>query len=170
MSIRKEAVQWSGAPTDLEGPELKPGDKAPDFIVTGPDMKPVTLKDTTGKVRIFATIPSIDTPVCDTEMRRFNIEAARIPGIEVYAVSMDLPFSTKRWCGHAGVDKVRAVSDYKQRSFGKSWGVFEPNRCLLARAVFVVDRDDVIRHAEYVANVSSEPNYAAALEAARSCQ
>lgn len=169
MSIRKGAVQWGGNPVDLEGPELKQGDKAPDFTLTGVDMKPVTLKDTSGKVRIFASIPSLDTPVCDTETRRFNAEAAQIPGVEIWTVSLDLPFAQKRWCGAAGIDKVKTVSDYKERTFGKNWGVFEPNRCLLARAVFVVDKNDVVQFAQYVPSVGSEPDYAAALEAARRC-
>ncbi len=167
MELRKGAVQWGGNETDLAGPEIRVGQKAPDFIVTGNDMKPVRLADTSGRVRIFSAVPSLDTGVCDTETRRFNGEAAALPGVEIWTVSMDLPFAQKRWCGAAGIDKVKTVSDHKDASFGRAWGVLEPGRRLLARAVFVVDRDDVVRHVEYVANVGSEPDYAAALRAAR---
>ena len=166
MEVRKAAVKW-GVDTDLVGPEIKVGHKAPDFTVTGVDMKPVTLKDTSGKVRIFSALPSLDTPVCDTETRRFNTEAASIPGVEIWTVSMDLPFAQKRWCGAAGIDKVKTVSDYKKASFGEAWGVLEPGRHLLARAVFVVDKDDVVRHVEYVSSVGNEPDYAAAIEVAK---
>jgi thioredoxin-dependent peroxiredoxin len=167
MEMRKAAVKWGGNDTDLAGPALQVGQKAPDFTVTGVDMKPVTLQDTAGKVRIFSSVPSLDTAVCDTETRRFNVEAAALPGVEIWTVSMDLPFAQKRWCGAAGIDKVKTVSDHKHASFGAAWGVLEPNRRLLARAVFVVDRDDVVRHVEYVPAIGSEPNYAAAVEAAR---
>jgi thiol peroxidase len=167
MEMRKAAVKWGGNDTDLAGPEVKVGQKAPDFSTVGNDMKPETLKDTSGKVRIFSALPSLDTPVCDVETRRFNQEAASLPGVEIWTVSMDLPFAQKRWCGAAGIDKVKTISDHRSASFGQSWGVLEPGRRLLARAVFVVDKSDVVRHVEYVASVGSEPNYGAALEAAR---
>jgi thioredoxin-dependent peroxiredoxin len=166
--IRKGAITWGGNPTDLEGPELKAGDRAPDFTLTGNDMKPVTLADTAGKVRIFAAMPSLDTKICDIETRRFNTEAAAIPGVEIWTVTMDLPMAQKRWCGAAGVDKVKTASDHRSASFGRGWGVLQPDKRLLARAVFVVDKEGVIRHVEYVKNVGEEPNYEAALSAARS--
>ncbi len=167
METRKARIKWGGNDTDLAGPEIKTGQKAPDFTVVGNDMKPVTLKDTSGKVRIFSAVPSLDTAVCDTETRRFNQEAANIPGVDIWTVSMDLPFAQKRWCGAAGIDKVKTVSDHRAASFGEAFGVLEPQKRLLARAVFVVDKDDVVRHVEYVKEVREEPNYAAALEAAR---
>jgi thiol peroxidase len=167
MNVRKARIKWGGGETDLVGHEVAVGEKAPDFTVIGNDMKPVTLKDTSGKVRIFSALPSLDTPVCDVETRRFNSEAAGIPGVEIWTVSMDLPFAQKRWCGAAGVDKVKTVSDHRSASFGEAWGVLEPNKRLLARAVFVVDKDDVVRHVEYVKEVREEPNYAAVLDAAR---
>ncbi|MSP61749.1 MAG: thiol peroxidase [Myxococcales bacterium] len=166
--MRKAVTKWGGNDTDLAGPEIKVGQQAPEFTVTGNDGKPVTLKDTSGKVRIFASMPSLDTPVCDIETKRFNTEAATIPGVEIWTISMDLPMAQKRWCGAAGVDKVRTVSDHKAGSFGEAFGVLEPNRRLLARAVFVVDKGDVVRHVEYVASVGDQPNYGAALEIARS--
>lgn len=167
MSTRKTSIQWGNAAIELAGDEVKVGQKAPDFEVTGVDMKPVTLKDTTGKVRIFCAVPSLDTGVCDIEMRRFNQEAAKLPGVEVWTVSMDLPFAQKRWCGAAGATNIKTASDYKKASFGQRWGVLEPNRHLLARAVFVVDRDDTVRYVEHVPVIGSEPNYDAAIAAAR---
>lgn len=165
---RKGAVQWKGNPTDLVGPELKVGDAAPtDFTLVANDMSAVKGSDLAGKTRILCALPSIDTPVCDTEMRRFNQEAAAIPGVQVYVVSMDLPFAQKRWCGAAGIDKVKALSDYKDRSFGPAWGVLAPAKGLHARAVFVVGADDRIKHVEYVKEVGSEPDYKKALDAAR---
>ena len=168
MNTRKSEVQWGGNPVDLAGEEVKVGQTAPDFVVTGQDMKPITLKDTSGKVRIFAAVPSLDTGVCDKETRRFNEEAAKLPGVEVWTISMDLPFAQKRWCGAAGITAVKTASDYKKASFGQSWGVLEPGRHLLARAVFVVDKDDTVKHVEYVSSVGNEPNYEAALGVAKS--
>jgi thioredoxin-dependent peroxiredoxin len=165
---RKGAVNWKGAPTDLLGPELKPSDKAPnDFTLVGSDMSPVTGKDLSGKPRIVCAVPSLDTPVCDVEMRRFNSEAEKIPGVNVFVVSLDLPFAQKRWCVATSSDRVKALSDYKDRSFGPAYGVLAPSKGLFARAVFVIDGKDVIRHVEYVADVASEPDYAAALAAAK---
>jgi thioredoxin-dependent peroxiredoxin len=167
MNLRKSNIKWGDATVELAGPELKAGDKAPDFAVTGNDMKPVTLKDTTGKTRIFLSVPSLDTGVCDTETRRFNTEAAKIPGVEIWTISMDLPFAQKRWCGAAGISAVKTASDYKKASFGEAFGTLEPNRRLLARAVFVVDAQDTVRYVEYVPVVGTEPNYDAAINAAK---
>jgi thiol peroxidase len=168
MSTRKSNVKWGDATVDLVGPEIKVGDAAPDFVVTGNDMKPVTLKDTSGKVRIFSALPSVDTPVCDRETRRFNEEAAKLPGVDIWTVSMDLPFAQKRWCAAAGISAVKTVSDYKKASFGEAWGVLEPNRHLFVRAVFVVDQNDTVKYVEYVPSVGSEPNYEAVINAAKS--
>jgi thiol peroxidase len=167
MSERKGAVTLRGNPMTLVGPELKPGDKAPDFTVIGNDMKPVTLADTAGKVRILASVPSLDTPVCDAETRRFNEEAANLPGVEILTVSMDLPMAQARWCGAAGVKNVRTLSDYRERSFGPAYGVLIQEIKLEARAVFVLDKDNTIRYVEYVKEVAEHPNYTAALDAAR---
>src|SRR3990170_8809477 len=117
MQERKGAVTLRGNPMTLVGPELKAGDKAPNFTVISNDMKPVTLADTAGKVRIIASVPSLDTPVCYMETRRFNEEAGKLPGVDILTVSMDLPFAQSRWCGAAGVKSVRTLSDYKERGF-----------------------------------------------------
>jgi thiol peroxidase len=167
--LRKAAVQWKGTPTDVVGPELKVGDPAPtDFTVTAVDMKSVAGGDLAGKPRILCALPSLDTSVCDVEMKRFNQEAANLPGVKVYVMSLDLPFAQKRWCGATGSDRIEALSDYKDRSFGPAYGVFAPAKGLFVRAVFVIGKDDKIRHVEYVKDVASEPDYAAALQAAKS--
>jgi len=166
--MRKGVVTWKGNPTDLVGPGLRPGDKAPtDWTLVANDMSNVSAKDMAGQKRIVITVPSLDTPVCDVETRRFNQEAANIPDVNIYVVSADLPFAQKRWCGAAGADKVKTLSDYKERSFGPAWGTFAPSKGLHARAVFVIGADDIVKHVEYVSDVASEPNYASVLEHAK---
>lgn len=165
---RKGAINWKGNATDLIGPGLKVGDRAPtDFALVSNDMSALSGADMSGQKRIVLTVPSLDTPVCDTETRRFNQEAAGIPGVKIYVVSADLPFAQKRWCGAAGIANVVTLSDYKDRSFGPAWGTFAPAKGLHARAVFVIGADDVLRHVEYVAEATSEPSYDAALAAAK---
>jgi thioredoxin-dependent peroxiredoxin len=165
---RKGAVTMRGNPLTLVGPELKPGQKAPNFSLVGKDMKPVTLEQLKGKVKIIASVPSLDTPVCDAETRRFNEEASKLPGdVQVLTVSMDLPFAAARWCGAAGIDKVTTLSDYRGAHFGEAYGALIKELYLLARAVFVVDKNDNIAHVEYVKEVANQPNFEAALEAAR---
>ena len=165
---RPGATTLRGNPLTLVGPELKVGDTAPDFTAVDNSLKPVTLKDTTGKVRIISVIPSLDTPVCDAQTKKFNEEVANLPGVEVLTVSMDLPFAQKRWCGAFGVDKVKMLSDHKDASFGSSYGTLIKELRIESRAIFVVDEKDKIRHAEYVKEVADHPNYEAALAAARS--
>lgn len=166
---RKGAVTMRGNPLTLIGPELKPGDSAPNFTLVGRDMKPVTLDQFKGKVKIIASVPSLDTPVCDAETRRFNEEASKLPGdVQVLTVSMDLPFAQSRWCGAAGVDKVTTLSDWRQADFGQKYGALIKELHLLARAVFVVDKNDKLTHVEYVKEVANQPNFDAALAAAKS--
>jgi len=167
MIERQGAVTMRGNPLTLLGPELKSGEQAPDFKLTGNDMKPVTLADTAGKVRILCTIPSLDTPVCDVETRRFNEEAGKLPGVEILTVSMDLPFAQKRWCGAAGVSNVRTLSDYQDHSFGPAYGVLIKELKIESRAVFVLDKNNALRHVEYVKEVGEHPNYEAAIGAAK---
>lgn len=157
-------ITFKGNKVTLVGPELKVGDNAPDFLVTDNNLNDLTLKDTSGK-RVFVVVPSIDTPVCDMEVRRFNEEASKMQDTTIYVVSMDLPFAQSRWCGSAGVDKVKTVSDYKQKSFGKNTGTLIEELCLLTRAIFVVDANNKVTYVEYCPEVSSEPNYEAALNA-----
>jgi thioredoxin-dependent peroxiredoxin len=156
-----------GSPKTLLGPELKPGDDAPDFTMVDNSLKSVTLKDTGSGVRIISVVPSLDTPVCDAQTKRFNEEAAKLPGVDIITVSMDLPFAQKRWCGAFGVDKVKMLSDHKDGSFGSAYGtLIEPLR-IESRAIFVLDKNNKVVHAEYVGEVADHPNYDTALAAAR---
>jgi len=164
---RKDAVTLKGKPLTLVGPEIKVGAKMPDFQAVANDMSEVTLKTTGGKVRIFASVPSLDTPVCDAETRRFNQEATGLPGVEVLTISCDLPFAQKRWCAAAGLDRVKTLSDHRDTSFGAGTGTLIKELRILSRAVFVVDRDDVVRHVEYVKEVAEQPKFEAAVQAAR---
>jgi thiol peroxidase len=131
-------------------------------------LKPVTLKDTGAHVRIISVVPSLDTPVCDAQTKRFNEEAANLPSVDILTVSMDLPFAQKRWCGAFGVDKVKMLSDHMDGSFGSNYGTLIKELRIESRAIFVVDTQNKIRHAEYVKEVADFPNYEAALAAARS--
>jgi thiol peroxidase len=164
---RPGATTLKGNPLTLVGPELKTGDKAPNFTLTGGDLKPVTLADTGSQVRIISVVPSLDTPVCDAQTKRFNEEAAKLPGVDILTVSMDLPFAQKRWCGAFGVDKVKMLSDHKDGSFGSNYGTLIKELRIESRAIFVLDRGNTIRHAEYVKEVADFPNYETALAAAR---
>jgi thioredoxin-dependent peroxiredoxin len=165
---RAGATTLRGNPLTLVGPELKPGDDAPDFSVVDNGLKPVTLKDTGNKVRIISVVPSLDTPVCDAQTKKFNEALANLPGVEVITVSMDLPFAQKRWCGQFDVNAVKMLSDHKDGSFGSSYGTLIKELRIESRAIFVVDGSNKIRHAEYVKEVADHPNYEAALSAARS--
>jgi len=164
---RPGATTMRGNPLTLIGPELKAGEKAPDFTVLSNDLKPVTLADSAGKVRILSVVPSLDTPVCDQQTRRFNEEAAKLGNVEILTISMDLPFAQKRWCGAAGVDKVKTVSDHRDASFGAAYGTLIKELRLESRAVFVVDGSGKLAHVEYVKEVAEHPNYDVALAAAK---
>jgi thiol peroxidase len=164
---RPGATTLRGDPKTLIGPELKPGDKAPDFNVVDNSLKPVTLAGTGNSVRIFSVVPSLDTPVCDAQTKRFNEEAAKLPNVDIFTISMDLPFAQKRWCGAFGVDKVKMLSDHRDGSFGASYGTLIKELRIESRAIFVVDKNNTIRHAEYVKEVGDFPNYESALAAAR---
>jgi len=164
---RQGATTLKGNPLTLIGPELKAGDKAPDFNLVDNGLKNVTLADTGNNVRILSVVPSLDTPVCDAQTKRFNEEAAKLPGVDILSVSMDLPFAQKRWCGAFGVDNVKMLSDHRDGSFGTHYGTLIKELRIESRAIFVLDRSNTVRHAEYVKEVAEHPNYDAALSAAR---
>ena len=164
---RPGATTLKGNPLTLIGPELKAGDKAPDFNLVDNGLKNVTLADTGSNVRILSVVPSLDTPVCDAQTKRFNEETAKLPGVDILSVSMDLPFAQKRWCGAFGVDKVKMLSDHRDGSFGSQYGTLIKELRIESRAIFVLDRNNTIRYAEYVKEVAEHPNYDAALSAAR---
>ncbi len=162
---RTGVVTLKGNPLTLIGPELKVGDTAPDFNMQEGLGQYVTLDSFGGKTKLFNVILSVDTPVCDKQTRRFSEEAANLPeDVEILTVSMDLPFAMSRYCGNAGIEKLRNASDYQYGSFGESYGTLIKENRLLARAVFVVDKDNIVRHVEYVSEVTNEPNYESALE------
>ena len=164
---RTGATTLMGNPKTLVGPELKPGDKAPEFTALDNSLKPVTLGDTGHKTRIFSVVPSLDTPVCDMQTKRFNEEAGKLTDVDIYTVSMDLPFAQKRFCNSFALDKVKMLSDHKDASFGTAYGTLIKDMRILSRAIFVVGPDDKIKYVEYVPEVGQEPNYDAALAAAK---
>ncbi|MCP4575020.1 MAG: thiol peroxidase [Deltaproteobacteria bacterium] len=150
----------------LVGQELKIGDMAPDVVLANNDLESVSLSSYRGKVCIISSVPSLDTPVCDMETRRFNEEAGALgDDVAIITVSMDLPFAQKRWCGAAGVDKVITLSDYGDMSFGNAYGVLIKELKLLARSVFVLDRQGIIQYIQLVNEVTEEPNYQEILDA-----
>ncbi len=165
---RAGATTLMGNPMTLTGPELKAGDTAPDFKLTDLGMKSVSLLDTGNNIRIFSVIPSLDTPVCDAQTKRFNEEVSKMPGIDVYTISADLPFAQKRWCGAFNVENVKVLSDHKDVSFGENYGTLIKELRIESRAIFVVDKENKIQYAEYVKEVADHPDYDAALSAAKS--
>jgi len=161
-------VTMNGNPVTLVGNKLKEGDKAPDFKVVDQNLQPKSLKDYAGKVKLISVTPSLDTPVCDMQARKFNEEAAKLgDNVAVLNLSVDLPFAIKRFCNAAGIDKVETLSDYKDVSFGENYGVLIKELRLLARSVFIVDDKDVVRYTEVVPEVTNEPDYTKALSALR---
>src|SRR5258708_16306576 len=150
---RPGATTMKGNPKTLVGPELKVGDAAPDFSLVDGGLNAVTLKDTGNHVRIISVIPSLDTPVCDAQTKRFNEEAAKLPGVDIITVSMDLPFAQKRWCGAFGVDRIKMLSYHRTGSFGESYGTLIKDLRIESRAIFVLDNHNIIRHVSYVTKV-----------------
>ncbi|MBD1380124.1 thiol peroxidase [Metabacillus arenae] len=164
------SITFKGNPVTLLGNEVSVGETAPDFKVLANDLTEVTLADSKGSVRIISVVPSIDTGVCDAQTRRFNEEAAKLGNVKVLTVSVDLPFAQKRWCAANGIENVQTVSDHRDLSFGEAYGVHIKELRLLARAVFVVDSNDKVTFAEYVAEATNHPNYEGAIEAAKAAQ
>lgn len=166
MLERPGIVTMRGNPLTLVGPEITVGQKAPDFTVVTNDMAPVSLADYAGKALALVSVPSLDTPVCAVETRRFNAEAAKLSDdVRILTISMDLPFAQKRWCGAMGIDKVETLSDHRDASFGLAYGVLIKELRLLARSVFVVDKGGIVTYAELVKEIGDEPFYAGVLSA-----
>lgn len=164
---RNGAVTLMGKSMTLLGPELKTGDPAPDFETVDGFMSAVTLKDTGNRTRIFSVVPSLDTPVCDAQTKRFNDEVGQLQNVDVYTISMDLPFAQKRWCNNYAVDKVKMLSDHRNASFGEHYGTLIKELRIESRAIFVIGPDNKLKHVEYVKEVSSPPNFDSALAAAK---
>ena len=166
MKERSGIATIEGKPLTLVGEEVKLGNKAPDFTVLDNDLSPVEFSSYRGKVCVISSVPSLDTPVCDTETRRFNQEAGRLGSdVVILTISMDLPFAQKRWCGAAGVDKVQTLSDHREASFGTAYGVLIKELRLFARAIFVVDREGIVQYIQLVKELTKEPDYEAVLNA-----
>ena len=167
MIERKGLITMQGNPLTLLGPALQVGDKAPDFTVIAGDLAPVSLSHSAGKTRLFNVVPSLDTPVCDAQTKRFDREAEKFPSnVEVLTISMDLPFAQKRFC-NANSIKVKTLSDFNTASFGQNYGVLIKELRLLTRAIFVVGPDDKIKYIEIVPEITQHPNYDRALAAVR---
>jgi thiol peroxidase len=157
-----------GNPVTLVGTEVKVGDSAPDVTLLGNDMSPVKLSSYKGKVRVLSAVPSLDTPVCDMQTRKFNDEAGKLgDDVAILTISMDLPFAQTRWCGAAGVEKVVTLSDHRDAAFGMVYGVLIKDLRLLARAIFVVDKQDTLQYLQLVKEIAEEPDYGAALGAVK---
>lgn len=149
----------------LTGPELRAGDPAPNFSVVDESLQAVDLEGTGPGTRIFSVLPSLDTPVCDAQTKRFEEEAQKLENVKIYTISMDLPFAQKRWCSNFGINKVSMLSDHRSGSFGEQYGTLIPDLRIESRAIFVVGPDNVIKYVEYVPKVGDQPNYEAALQA-----
>ena len=168
MADRHGAITFKGNPLTLIGEEIKVGDAVPDVDVLANNLTPTKLSTYRGKVIIISSVPSLDTAVCDIETRRFNKEAASLGNdIVILTVSMDLPFAQARWCGAAGIDKVQTLSDHREAAFGKAFGVLIKELRLLARAIFVADKQGVIRYIQLVKEMTSEPSYNEVIAAAK---
>jgi len=163
---RKGVVTFKGNPMTLVGAEVKTGQKAPDFKVLSNGLAEVTLADFKGKTLLISVVPSLDTPVCDLQTKRFNEEASKLPAdVAVVTISVDLPFAQKRWCGASSATKVQTLSDHRETSFGKAYGVVIKELRLLTRAIFIIDADQTVRYVEYVSEVTQHPDYDKALNA-----
>lgn len=161
-------ITMNGQAVRLKGRELKVGDKAPAFLLTGKEMEPVTLEQLKGKVLIVSCVPSVDTPVCSLETRRFNQEASKLSSdIVVLTVSKDLPFAQARFCAANNIDRVVVASDYKNTGFAEDYGVLIEDINLLTRAVFIIDKEGIIKYIQFVPEVTHEPDYAAVIAAAK---
>ena len=168
MSERSGAITMKGNPLTLVGQELKVGDQAPDVTLLDNELNPVQLSSFKGKVVVISAVPSLDTPVCDLETRKFNEEAANLgPDVQILTISMDLPFAQARWCAAEGVDRLTTLSDHRDASFGNAYGVLIKELRLLARCIFVVDKEGTIRYIQLVPELTSEPDYEAVLEAVK---
>lgn len=164
---RKNGTTLKGNSFTLVGPEIKIGQKAPDFTALAGDLSPVQLASSKGKTRLLISVPSLDTPVCDAETRRFNEEASKFSGVETLVISVDLPFAQGRFCQTAGIQNLKCLSDHRDLSFGKAYGTLIKELRLLSRAIFVVGADDTVQYVEYVKEMSQHPMYDKVLEALR---
>lgn len=162
-------IEMGSGPVTLMGNEIKLGDKAPDFTVSDKNLKDTKLSDFKEDIIVISVVPSIDTPTCDIQTRKFNKEATSLgKNVKVLTISMDLPFAQSRWCGAANVEHVVTLSDYKNSDFGMKYGLLIKEVRLLARAVLVLDKNRNVKHFELEKVVKNEPNYADAMKVVKS--
>lgn len=163
-----QTVTFKGNPLTLVGNDVQIGQSAPDATLIANDLSEFQLSSLKGKKVILSAVPSLDTPVCDLQTKRFNSEAVNLgDNVAVITLSMDLPFAQARWCGATGSDQIKTYSDYKSASFGKAYGVLIKELRLLSRAIFVVDQDGILQYKQFVSEITNEPDYDEVLEAAR---
>ncbi|MGQ9509431.1 MAG: thiol peroxidase [Thermodesulfobacteriota bacterium] len=168
MKERTGWITFKGNPLTLIGNEVKVGDEAPDFIAIDNNLNPISFSTYRGKICLLSSVPSLDTPICDMETRRFNEEASRLgPDLVILTISMDLPFAQKRWCATTGVDHIQTLSDHRDASFGTSYGVLIKELRLLARALFLVDLKGIVQYVQLVKEITHEPDYESVLKALR---
>ena len=165
---RKNLITFKGNPLTLVGSEVKKSDKATDFKVVDEALNEVTLKDFAGKIKLISVTPSLDTPVCDMQARNFENEATKFSDDVVFLnISVDLPFAISRFCKSNNITKIKTLSDYKERNFGENYGVLIKELQLLSRAVFIIDKEDIVRYVEIVPEVTNHPDYKKAIDELR---
>lgn len=163
---RKNAVTMKGNPITLLGDEIKVGQAAPNFVTLNDKLEDVALDKYKNKIKLISSVPSLDTPICDLQIKRFNDEATNLSkDIVILFISMDLPFAQKRFCQAYDIKKVKTLSDHRDSDFGLKYGVLIKELRLLTRAIFIIDKEDVVRYVEYVKEIASHPDYDAALAA-----
>jgi len=159
MEKRHNVIKFAGNPMTLVGKEIKVGDTAPNFTVLTPGLESLSLSSTKGQVRVISVVPSVDTSVCDIQTRWFNEEAAKIENVIILSISVDLPFAIKKYCAAKDIENIKVLSDHKDLDFGLKYGFVIEELRLLARGIIIIDQNDIVRHVEYVANVSDHPDY-----------
>ena len=163
--VTTQTVTMKGNPLNLTGTEVEVGQSAPNCTLIANDLSEFQLSSLKGKKVILSVVPSLDTPVCDLQTKRFNTEATNLgEDVTVVTVSMDLPFAQARWCGATGSDQIKTLSDYQTAAFGEAYGVLIQGLRLLTRAIFVVDGEGVLQYKQIVSEITDEPNYDEALE------
>ena len=168
MSESIRTITFQGSPLTLTGTAVTVGEPVPEFAVLANDLSPVTNEALKGVVSVLVAVPSLDTPVCDAETRRFNLEAASMgAAVRLLCISMDLPFAQARWCGITDIDNLQTVSDHRDASFGMAFGILIQELRLLARSIFVVDTEGIIRYMQIVPELTNEPDYEAVLQAVK---
>jgi thiol peroxidase len=163
--MANHTVTLKGSPQALAGPEIRVGQRAPDFKLTATDFSQVELSQSNGKVRLLSVVYSLDTPICDLQTRRFEQEAGKLKDVVIYTISMDLPFAQARYCGANEIKNLKTLSDYRDASFGEAYGLLIKQSRLLSRAIFIIDRNGIVRYVEYVPEVAQPPDYDKAIAA-----